>query len=70
MRKRYCSGPAVWAKATEWADGDEKYAAIVKEKPPERYPWLYVSDGVGGEAGDPPIDKAGLMGVLRKWGPK
>lgn len=47
-----------------------KFADVIKSHPPERYPWMYISNGSHGAQGDPPIDKEALLKELKEWGPK
>lgn len=49
---------------------DPKYAQLLRDSPPERYPWLYISSGPHGTRGDPRANVADFLAELQKWGPR
>jgi hypothetical protein len=49
---------------------DLKYLQLLKDHPPERLPWLYISSGAHGTQGDPRPSIAEFLAELEKWRPR
>lgn len=47
---------------------DNKWSQVVKDYPPPRYPWVYLSTGKAGTQGDVRLDYNEQGEIYRKWG--